>query len=51
MAGWRAAAALQARVSRITVRSPTKQAAVADAKKDADKKVPQGYYKRHCKEI
>ena len=29
----------------------TKQAAVADAKKDADKKVPQGYYKRHCKEI
>ncbi|MEU4651838.1 hypothetical protein [Nocardia fluminea] len=29
----------------------TKPAAVADAKKDADKKVPQGYYKRHCKEI
>ncbi|MFI9401421.1 hypothetical protein [Nocardia sp. NPDC052316] len=29
----------------------TKPAAVADAKKDADRNVPQGHYKRHCKEI
>ncbi|MFE3546411.1 hypothetical protein ACFXK0_25905 [Nocardia sp. NPDC059177] len=28
----------------------TKPAAVAAAKKNADTKVPQGYYKRHCKE-
>ncbi len=29
----------------------TKPAAVAAAKKDADRSVPQGHYKRHCKEI
>ncbi|MBF6522817.1 hypothetical protein [Nocardia farcinica] len=29
----------------------TKPDAVAAAKKDADRSVPQGYYKRHCKEI
>ncbi|MEV0360245.1 hypothetical protein AB0H71_29730 [Nocardia sp. NPDC050697] len=29
----------------------TKPDAVAAAKKDADRHVPQGYYKRHCKEI
>ncbi len=29
----------------------TKPDAVAAAKKDADRSVPQGHYKRHCKEI
>ncbi|MFI7003725.1 hypothetical protein [Nocardia sp. NPDC050175] len=29
----------------------TKPGAVAAAKKDADRSVPQGHYKRHCKEI
>ncbi|MEV6064889.1 hypothetical protein AB0L62_33230 [Nocardia asteroides] len=29
----------------------TKPDAVVAAKKDADKSVPQGHYKRHCKEI